>query len=384
MRVLLTVPSSDARLYQLVPLGWALRTAGHDVQIAGPPAFADTIARTGFIAVPAGSGAGCGADRLADPAAVDDLAAFAAAWAPSLVVWDEVTLAGSVAARLAGAASVRMLGLDALTPGAEANGTAAAAGGPGGQAVSRLAGCLARHGLAWDAMLACGHVTLVSVPLSLGGPAGTGWLPAPVYPIRGRGGRPRLASADTEAAADLGHFRLRVEPPGPGLRGGREHRRRLVSTASLDQINTSVPLPDNVRLAESAPLAAVLPTCTAVIHDGTAPVAAAVLAYGLPQLTPEAQADGVAPRTLSRRIADYGAGLLMSPGDDARSLAGQIGALIADDTLRQHAGLLRKEVSVMPSPREIVPELVRLSAQRDGDYRAGRTILGVGRDDSPG
>ena len=370
MRVLLTVPSSDARLYQLVPLGWALRTAGHDVQIAGPPAFADTIARTGFIAVPAGSGAGCGADRLADPAAVDDLAAFAAAWAPSLVVWDEVTLAGSIAARLAGAASVRMLGLDALTPGAEANGTAAAAGGPGGQAVSRLAGCLARHGLAWDALLAGGHVTLVSVPLSLGGPAGPGWLPlryipyagAEVVPgwLRRTPRRPRIWVTSASAWS----------PPGQVFEAAGSIDAELVCTASLDQISTSVPLPDNVRLAESAPLAAVLPTCTAVIHDGTAPVAAAVLAYGLPQLTPEAQADGVAPRTLSRRIADYGAGLLMSPGDDARSLAGQIGALIADDTLRQHAGLLRKEVSVMPSPREIVPELVRLSAQRDGDYGA--------------
>jgi UDP:flavonoid glycosyltransferase YjiC (YdhE family) len=33
MRVLLTAPSSNGRLRNLVPLAWALRTAGHDVLI---------------------------------------------------------------------------------------------------------------------------------------------------------------------------------------------------------------------------------------------------------------------------------------------------------------------------------------------------------------
>jgi hypothetical protein len=47
---------------------------------------------------------------------IDDLVAFARHWRPDLVVWDEITFAGSVAARACGAPHVRLLiGVDGIT-----------------------------------------------------------------------------------------------------------------------------------------------------------------------------------------------------------------------------------------------------------------------------
>lgn len=67
MRVLLVTPSAPDRLHALMPLAWALRTAGHETQIAGRPGFMETVTMTGFVAVPVGSdgpaaGPGAGAD----------------------------------------------------------------------------------------------------------------------------------------------------------------------------------------------------------------------------------------------------------------------------------------------------------------------------------
>ena len=104
MRVLLTVPSSTARLHALAPLGWALRTAGHQAQVAAEPAFTDTVTLTGLVAV-----------AVAD---ADRLTAHASLWRPDLVVWDPDAWAGAgaTAAQAAGAVSMRLLGARSDTP----------------------------------------------------------------------------------------------------------------------------------------------------------------------------------------------------------------------------------------------------------------------------
>ena len=55
VRVMMTVPSAEARLHHLVPLGWALRTAGHEVLVAGRPTVTETITWTGLAAVAVGA-----------------------------------------------------------------------------------------------------------------------------------------------------------------------------------------------------------------------------------------------------------------------------------------------------------------------------------------
>ncbi|MGW6458102.1 activator-dependent family glycosyltransferase [Streptomyces sp. NPDC055078] len=177
MRVLFTTYSAKSHLSAQVSLAWALRAAGHEVQLAGHPDLVDDIKRTGHTAVPVGAaldlagkleeydyeaqddgewggdgGAGGHSgiaerfeywtnmteirpeklsyeymhgvftamtthvfQQFSDPAMVDDLVRHARWWQPDLVVWDALTFAGPVAARACGAAQVRLLfGLDLI------------------------------------------------------------------------------------------------------------------------------------------------------------------------------------------------------------------------------------------------------------------------------
>jgi glycosyltransferase (activator-dependent family) len=154
MRVLFTVFAAKPHFYNLVPLAWSLRAAGHEVCVASQPDLAETIAATGLTAVPVGEelnmvrafqgeesdegGApwhrltglseldpakltwnyvlgvftiGCSMEYeyLAGQSMVDDLVEFARGWQPDLVVWDALTFAGGIAAAACGAAHARVL-----------------------------------------------------------------------------------------------------------------------------------------------------------------------------------------------------------------------------------------------------------------------------------
>jgi glycosyltransferase DesVII len=304
MRVLLTTPPSTERLYNLVPLAWGFRTSGHEVQIAGPPGFTPAINRTGFVAVEVGAVASAdGADLLADVATVDDLADFAAIWKPGLVVWDRRAPVGLAAASAAGALSVRMLGvLDHAgrrdDPGRETAGYVTVDTTP-----PRL---LTRPDV--------GELRVRHVPYS-GSAVVPAWL-------RRKPRRPRLCVVSVTSRRVLAEVFAAVD--------GRDAEVMCVASAEL--VAPGVLLPDNVRLFDDAPLDVLLPTCTAVVHDGSAPVSATALASGLPYL--DLAAEG------------------------GTTLADRIDRLMNDPAVRAEAGRARAEVQALPTPRDIVPELV--------------------------
>ncbi|GAB2737972.1 activator-dependent family glycosyltransferase [Amycolatopsis magusensis] len=168
LRVLFVTYAANSHFYPMVPLAWALRSAGHEVRVASQPALAGTITDAGLTAVPLGrdhhlwrSVSRFTGKRFAelDPAAhaavrgtrilpfervehapedldwdylatmyadlvrtwyktvnntmVDDLTDFALAWKPDLVLWEANSYAGAIAARSSGAAHGRLLsGMD--------------------------------------------------------------------------------------------------------------------------------------------------------------------------------------------------------------------------------------------------------------------------------
>ncbi|MEV5762389.1 activator-dependent family glycosyltransferase [Streptomyces tendae] len=166
MRVLFTVYAAKTHFYNMVPVAWAFRAAGHEVCVASGPELVEAITRTGLTAVAVGDAdemrqdSGPGSQEGPDeqvtsgsswrdlnagitetrPEALtwdyvlgtftiacsmhyeyatggqtmlDDLVEFATAWEPDLVIWDAMTFAGPVAARASGAAHARMLfGID--------------------------------------------------------------------------------------------------------------------------------------------------------------------------------------------------------------------------------------------------------------------------------
>lgn len=301
MRVLLTTPSSTERLHNLVPLGWGFRTAGHEVQIAAPPGFTPAINRTGLVAVGAGA---------ADP--TDDtnpLADFAALWKPDLVIWDRNAPAGSVAARACGALSVRMLGV-----------------------LDHAEGRRLDAGLEPERTLT-GDVTVDTTPPALLPEPGSGGLRVRYIPysgpavvpawLRRKPRLPRICVAATTAGRALNEVFAAV--------GGLAAE--VICVASAESIAAAgTVLPDNVRLFDSLPLDSLLPTCRAVVHDGSASMSAAALAYGLPYLD-------LAGRTAA------------PPG-------GCLDLLLNDPAARADAARARAAIQAMPSPRDIVPQLV--------------------------
>ena len=158
MKVLFTCFAAPTHFYSLVPLAWAVRTAGHEVRVASQPDLAATITQAGLTAVPVGPAGWFGVDAWApellartfpdsldfvrnfdytgngaqewsprellelehvassglyattnsDPM-IDGLTTFATEWRPDLVVWEMYTFAGAVAARVCGAAHARFL-----------------------------------------------------------------------------------------------------------------------------------------------------------------------------------------------------------------------------------------------------------------------------------
>ncbi len=300
MRVLLAASSSPARLHNLVPLAWALRTAGHDVKIAGRSSFIDEVLRTGCVAVDLEDG---DETRLAESAA---LVEFAELWRPEVVVSDARAQAGTVAARAVDAVAVRLLGaLD--EPDA---GTA--------------------------------DTTFDTVPPSLRD-AGTGartvrhvpYFGPVVVPnwLRRKTRRSRVLLSLTDATL--------FEPVFAAVAGLDVE---VLCATDPDRVPAGIAVPAGVRFVDSAPPAALLPTCAAVVHDGDAALALAAATHGLPQLS-------LTESAIAARIATAGAGHVGS--------AERIPELTADDALRGAANALRDEIAALPAPRAMAAELTR-------------------------
>ena len=115
LRILMSTWGWRSHFYGLVPLGWALQAAGHEVRVASHPALVPAITAAGLAAVPLGAdldfaeafagrigavGALDGATRAAEPVdAVSRRSPPTAAWSgsptPSSTTWSPSAGPGS-------------------------------------------------------------------------------------------------------------------------------------------------------------------------------------------------------------------------------------------------------------------------------------------------
>lgn len=326
MRVLLATPSSPERLHTLMPWAWALRTAGHETQIAGRPDFVEAITATGFVAVPVGP-EGADGTRLDLPEDAEGIADHALRWHPEMVLWDGAAPAAADAAARCGATSVAALGPyeHPAHPGA--------------------------------------HLTYDCLPPSLREPDGTARgqerTGVRFVPYDGSGELPSWLGRKIRRPRVLVLGELAPQTVAALLSSAEGLKAELLCRLPQDRVPAGVRLPSQIRLLDSVPVMATLPTCTAVVHDGSAALTMAAATLGLPQLVVGDGPQGTVA-AVADRLAAYGAALVAAPGGPVPALP----SLVEDPGPAERARLLAKEITGLPTPREAVARLVEAAAAR--------------------
>jgi glycosyltransferase (activator-dependent family) len=416
MRVLFAAMAEKTHFLGMVPLAWALRTAGHDVCVASQPEMTDVITGAGLTAFPVGKDHKLyeisrmekrleidvpmfdlaedrpelltwdylrpGYDqvvrwwfRVVNDSMVADLVDLCRQWRPDLVIWEPITYSAPIAAEAAGAAHARfMWGLDVFTrmrrhylrvmneqPAYDRR-------DPMREWLAARAG---RFGGGFSEELVTGRFTIDYMPGSLRPEQGLHTVPIRYVPYNGASvipgwlrdppGRRRVClTLGTAASERLDGYFL---PVGELLESVAELDVEVVATLSERQQSELGTVPANVRLVTFVPLHALVPTCDVVIHHGGGGSYCTCLLNGVPQLILPNLFDAPAR---AANLAGQGAGLML-PSQEATGakVRDMVARLLDEPAFGKDADRLRAEMLSQPTPNELVPELERLA----GVYR---------------
>ncbi len=343
MRVIFTPWPAKAHLYPIVPLAWALQSAGHEVRVAAHPDLADSVAALGLLPVALGDGEPipefkatadleAALDRLhtaldpapaeshlwdalrafclplmwdfhplnGDAAAIDpcvrDLVSFAQHWQPDLVLWDACFPSGAVAARASGAANVRMLwGVDYwgwLTDRLAERRDTLPADVPTTLMADTIRPVAERYGVAVDDELLLGQWTIDPTPTGMRLQTSARTVPMRWVPFTGTATVPTWLYAKPErprVTVSLGvsmraYYKESQERVASLLEMVSTMDVDVVATLNKQQLEGISSLPDNVRTVDYLPLTLLLPSTSAFIHHGGNGSFAAAATAGVPQL----------------------------------------------------------------------------------------------------
>ncbi|KZB88329.1 nucleotide disphospho-sugar-binding domain-containing protein [Amycolatopsis regifaucium] len=384
MRVLLTAWAWPSHLYALVPMAWALRSAGHDVLLASQPAAETWVTGTGLPGATVGTDVpaadmvrryvlpstkdtdvpwGGAARGGSGPRAMEmflahaesmtgGLVELAGRWRPDLVVYDPTALAGPICAAAAGVPAVRHLyGTDLMLRARTV-------------LPSALAPLAERHGVTgFDPFGAC---TIDPTPASLQLPSDYRRLPIRYLPFNGPGPLPAPPPRDRRptVCVSWGHTMAKLHPrlflAGSVVEVLRKLDVRVVLACSSAQLDLLGPVPDDVSLYVDAPLDGLLGHCDLLVSHGGAGSILTALSNGVPMLLVPQLPDHTAH---AGRVLAKGAGEVLTRDeatDDA--VATQVERLLSEPGFRGAALALREEIRAQPSPAAVVAELERVAS----------------------
>jgi glycosyltransferase (activator-dependent family) len=403
----------------MTPLAWALRTAGHQVRMAGAPDLAEDIARAGHTGISVGepmAEALAKVDEELEPpkaerptfadgevpvqgdyarddqygelaylsgnllnhiipdAMLDDLVNFAREWEPDLVIWDQMCPVGAVVARASGAAHARFLwGTDTLIQLRQAT---LHQGDPMREWLSDK---LARYNCEFDEEIVTGQWTIDTTPSWMWHPQAIRYLPVRHIPFNGPATvadwlyeKPARRRVCMTLGVTMRQANLAEAAAGNLFDAVADLDVEVIATLNQDQIDPGVKVPGNVRVADFAPMNVLMPTCSAVIHHGGAGTFASALEHGVPQLiVPSAYwtAMWYGPVAMANALAREGAGLYVAADSDhltVEALRESVSRVLSDSAFSANAARLREETLATPTPNDIVPALEKLTANHRG------------------
>ncbi|WP_369172900.1 activator-dependent family glycosyltransferase [Streptomyces sp. R28] len=419
MRILLTSFAHNTHYYNLVPLGWALRAAGHEVRVASQPSLTDTITGSGLTAVPVGDdgaiieliteigddivryqqgldfvdtrdgprswehalgqqtimSAMCFAPLNGD-STIDDMVALARSWRPDLVLWEPFTYAGPIAAQACGAAHARLLWGPDVVLNARQQFTRLLAQRPADEREDPvgewLTWTLERHGLAASEEtveeLVAGQWTVDPSARSLRLPVRGEVVPMRFVPYNGPSVLPGWLSeppARPRVCLTLGVSTRETYgsddvPFHELLAGLADVDAEIVATLDTGQLPQAADVPANVRVVDFVPLDALLPSCAAIVHHGGAGTCFTATLHGVPQIVVASLWD--APLK-AHQLAEAGAGIALAPeklGVD--TLRDAVVHALENREMAAHARRLSEEMRAAPTPAALVPRLEDLTS----------------------
>ncbi|TCP53444.1 L-rhodinosyltransferase/L-2-deoxyfucosyltransferase [Tamaricihabitans halophyticus] len=417
MRVQIVPMMVPAHIALLVPLGWAMQNAGHDVRVLVPPDAVDTVGRSGLTAVPYGNPVNLamaetgmhnvdsampwmakingmdsdgsfhdvdlrnlilsplvmfyGAEELRPT--LDDLIDKTIAWQPDLVMWDSVAAFASVLARVSGAANARMLwGFDHMARMRKAF-LARAEHEEARDSIGVLAeSVLARYGKEYDDSVLLGDFTVNPVPLlgqsSFDIPTVAVRQPAYANPtevpdwVLEPPARPRICLTTGRSRRDVGqtdNYGISIQALFDGV---AELDIDVVATFTAEQLPADIEVPDNVRLVDYVPFNVLLPTCSAVVHHSGGTTMMMAMWNAVPQIviSPKAWGDP----DLTELTVEQGAGLAI-PADELTGdkLSAALTRVLDEPSFARNATKMRSATKSLPNPNEAVPIIERLTEE---------------------
>ncbi|MDI6105161.1 activator-dependent family glycosyltransferase [Actinoplanes sp. NEAU-A12] len=414
MRVLFTAKPETAHLLAMVPLAWAMRTAGHEVRFASQPGFADAITRAGLTAVGVGRDTDVWqlsarypswpwamtpdlpvpydtaayperatwqhlSDGYADvlkswhkPVSfpmIAGLVEFAREWEPDLVIWEPTAYAGPIAAKACGAVHARLLwSMDVF--GVTRDHFLRVRGDRREDPFAEWLGSYgAKYGFEFSEDMTVGQFTIDQIPGSLRMAADLHYEPMRFVPYGGAAEVPKwlwTKPAESRVALTMG---LSATDHGMGYAVSAQEVLDALADLDVEVVATIAEaeqgklgrLPGNARVLSYVPLQALAPTCSAVISHGGFGTMLTTALHGVPQLALPWDFDGPA---FIRRATAQGATLAVPA---AQATAGQIRdnvqRLLHEPVFRARAAQLRDEMYAMPTPHQLVPRLEELTVK---------------------
>ncbi|MBR8741841.1 activator-dependent family glycosyltransferase [Nocardiopsis sp. MG754419] len=424
MRVLFVTYPENSNVKLITPLAWAFIAAGHEVQVAGHPESAEFVRAAGLTAVPVGRDhvlwdyynrrphlmearqrsdgpqlylKGDAPDeeltwdylkghydsmvgfefRLINDPILHRLVEHCERWRPDLVLWESSSIAGAIAAEACGAAHGRLTWAMDFKGRFRRRYLELLAHKPAEDRPDALGAWVAqraaRFGVDFHEDLVTGSFTVDQLPEHFRYDLDIERVPMRFVPFNGAADvpewlrhppeRPRVcvtlgASVRERLGVDL------VDVPGLVEALG-DIDAEIVATFHGDERRGAITrVPDNVRLVDFVPFSSLLPTCSAVVHHGGMGTFCTAMAAGVPQVVHPEIYD-----TLARaaRLEAAGAGVSVEPQEElVNGVRDAVRRVLEDPAYAKGADQLRRDVTEMPAPSEVVRELERRVRERVG------------------